>query len=186
MKLLDFLLLIPLLWGAVNGYRKGLLIEIVGVVAFVVAMIVGFKFLGLGMEILEPHVGRTLARRILPFIGFSVIFFPTVFLLNQFGYSIRRSLKYSLLGTFDSLVGGAVGLFTWVFGASVFFWLLSTMGVGIPAHRTEGTYLYPYIVPIAPVVITRAVEWLPAGSELIRDWKHEYLDREKETTPESM
>ena len=101
-------------------------------------------------------------------------------MLNQFGYSIRRSLKYSILGTFDSLVGAAVGLFTWVFGASVFFWLLSTMGVGIPAHRTEGTYLYPYIVPIAPVVITRAVEWLPAGSELIRDWKHEYLDGEKD------
>ena len=49
MKLLDLLLLIPLLWGAVNGYRKGLLIEIVGVVAFVVAMIVGFKFLGLAV-----------------------------------------------------------------------------------------------------------------------------------------
>ncbi|MBU1821209.1 MAG: CvpA family protein [Bacteroidetes bacterium] len=179
MKLLDLLILIPLLWGAVNGYRKGLLVEIVGIAAFVVAMIVGFKFLGLGMEILEPHIGHTLARRILPFIGFSIIFFPTVFLLNQFGYSIRRSLKYTLLGTFDSLAGGAVGLFTWVFGTSVFFWLLSTMGVDIPEHRTQETYVYPFIVPVAPVVITTAVEWMPRGSQLIRDWKHEYLDGER-------
>ncbi len=176
MKILDFLLLIPLLWGAVNGYRKGLLVEIIGVFAFVVAMIVGFKFLGLGMEILEPHIGHTLARRILPFIGFSVIFFPTIFLLNQFGYSIRKSLRYSLLGTFDSLAGASVGLFTWIFGTSVFFWLLGTMGVNIPEHRTQETYVYPFIVPVAPTVITAAVEWMPAGSQLIRDWKHEYLN----------
>ncbi len=181
MKLLDLLIGIPLLWGAVNGYRKGLLVEIIGIVAFVVAMIVGFKFLGLGMEILEPHIGHTMARRILPYIGFSILFFPTVFLLNQFGYSLRRSLKYSLLGTFDSLAGGAAGLFTWVFGTSVFFWLLNTMGVTIPEHRTENTYLYPFIVPVAPTVITTAVEWMPAGSQLIRDWKQDYLSDDDST-----
>ncbi|GAB2786354.1 hypothetical protein GCM10027275_33530 [Rhabdobacter roseus] len=183
MKLLDVLILIPLLWGAVNGYRKGLLIEIIGVVGFVVAMIVGFKFLGLGMEILAPHLSATLARRILPYIGFSVIFFPTIFLLNQFGYSIRRSLRYTILGTFDSLAGAVVGIFTWVFGTSVFFWLLSTIGVKIPAHRTEGTYLFPLIVPVAPTVITAAVNWMPAGSQLIRDWKQEYLGWHQNQTP---
>ncbi|HEV7347944.1 CvpA family protein [Telluribacter sp.] len=176
MMLLDVLILIPLLWGAVNGYRKGLLIEIIGVAGLVVAMVVGFKFLGLGMEVLSPYISASLARRILPYIGFSVIFFPTVFLLNQFGYSIRRTLRYSMLGTFDSLAGASVGIFTWVFGTSVFFWLLSTIGVRMPAHRTQGTYLFPVITPIAPKVITTAVEWWPAGSQLIRDWKSEYLD----------
>ena len=47
MKLLDVLILVPLLWGAVHGYRKGLLIEVIGIAGFVIAMILGFKFLGL-------------------------------------------------------------------------------------------------------------------------------------------
>jgi membrane protein required for colicin V production len=76
MKLLDILILIPLLWGAVNGYKKGLIIEIIGIGAFVAAIILGFKFLGLGMEILEPHTSAQLVRRALPFLGFAVIFFP--------------------------------------------------------------------------------------------------------------
>ncbi|GAB3176154.1 CvpA family protein [Telluribacter humicola] len=180
MMLLDVLILIPLLWGAVNGYRKGLLIEIIGVVGLVVAMVVGFKFLGLGMEILAPYISVSAARRILPYIGFSVIFFPTVFMLNQFGYSIRRTLRYTMLGTFDSLAGASVGIFTWVFGTSVFFWLLSTIGVRIPEHRTEGTHIFPLITPVAPQVITSAVEWWPTGSQLIRDWKREYLEGDQE------
>ena len=176
MKLLDVLILIPLLWGAVHGYRKGLLIEIIGILGFIIAMVLGFKFLGLGMEILTPYFSEGLAKRILPYVGFSAIFFPTIFLLNQFGYTIRRSLRYSILGTFDSFAGAMVGIFTWVFGISVFFWLVNMVGVKIPEHRTSETYLYPLVVPVAPHVITKALSVMPASTDLIREWKQDYLD----------
>ena len=164
-KTLDILIIIPLAWGAWNGYRKGLLIEVIAVIAFIVAMIVGFKFLGFGIDLLAPYISRELARKVLPWLGFSVIFFPTIFLINQMGYSLRKSLRYTLLGTFDSLVGAAVGIFTWVFGISVLFWLFSYMGVKIPANQTEGTYLYPLIRPVAPLVMDKAAVWVPKGLE---------------------
>ena len=179
MKLLDILILIPLLWGAIHGYRKGLLIEIIGIAGLVVAMILGFKFLGLGMEVLTPYFGDGTAKKILPYIGFSAVFFPTIFLLNQFGYRIRRSLRYSILGTFDSFAGAMVGIFTWVFGISVFFWLVNMIGVKLPEHRTADTFIYPLIIPVAPNVITKALSLMPEGSELIKDWKSEYLDKDK-------
>lgn len=176
MKLLDVLILLPLLWGALHGYRKGLLIEIIGILGMVVAMVLGFKFLGLGMEILTPYFSEGVARRILPYVGFSAIFFPTIFLLNQFGYTIRRSLRYSILGTFDSFAGAMVGVFTWVFGISVFFWLVNAIGVKIPSHRTDDTYLYPLVVPVAPTVITKALSLMPNGTDVIREWKRDYLE----------
>lgn len=179
MKLLDILILIPLLWGAIHGYRKGLLIEIIGIAGLVVAMILGFKFLGLGMEVLTPYFSDGTAKRILPYIGFSAVFFPTIFLLNQFGYRIRRSLRYSILGTFDSFAGAMVGIFTWVFGISVFFWLVNMIGVKLPEHRTADTFIYPLIIPVAPNVITKALTLMPEGSQLIKDWKSEYLDKDK-------
>ena len=175
MKLLDILILVPLLWGAVNGYKKGLMIEVIGIVAFVTAIVLGFKFLGLGMELLEPHTSARLVRKALPFLGFAVIFFPTVFLINQFGYWLRKSLKMTLVGAMDNFAGAVVGIFTWTFGVSVAFWLLSSMGIKFPEHRTEDTYLYPVIVPVAPVVIAEAVELLPSGHRLIEEWKKEYL-----------
>ncbi len=168
LKTLDILILIPLIWGAWNGYRKGLLIEIIAVVAFVVAMIVGFKFLSFGIDLLSPYISRDLARRLLPWLGFSVIFFPTIFMINQMGYSLRKSLRYTLLGTFDSIVGAAVGIFTWVFGISVLFWLFSYMGVEIPANQTQGTYLYPAIRPVAPAVMRKTAVWVPKGLQTLK------------------
>lgn len=163
-------MLVPLAWGAFNGYRKGLLVEIVGVAAFVVAMIVGFKFLRFGTDLLAPYITADLTRRFLPFIGFSVIFFPTIFMVNRLGYSLRSVLRYTLLGTLDNLAGAAVGVFTWVFGLSVFFWLLSTLGIEIPPKYGQGSLLYEYVVPIAPKIISVISDWIPIGGNLIREW----------------
>ncbi|GAB3505793.1 hypothetical protein GCM10027341_37960 [Spirosoma knui] len=171
MNTLDIFMIIPLAWGAFNGYRKGLLVEIVAVIAFVIAMIVGFKFLAFGIDLLSPYISRELARKLLPWLGFSVIFFPTVFMINQMGFALRRSLKYTLLGTFDSVAGAAVGLFTWVFGISVILWLFSYMGVKMPPRHTDGAFLYPYILPIAPNVMDKAAVWVPKGLEAGKKWR---------------
>lgn len=173
MNTLDLLMLIPLAWGAFNGYRKGLLVEVVAIIAFVVAMIVGFKFLAFGIELLSPYISRELARKLLPWLGFSFIFFPTVFMINRLGFALRRSLKYTLLGTFDSVAGAAVGLFTWVFGISVIFWLFSYMGVRMPPRHLNGAYLYPHIRPIAPTIMDRAAVWVPKGLEAGKKWRAE-------------
>lgn len=170
MNTLDLLILIPFAWGAFNGYRKGLLVEVVGVAAFVVAMIVGFKFLRFGTDLLAPYLTAALTRRFLPFIGFSVIFFPTIFMVNRLGYSLRSMLRYTLLGTLDNLAGAAVGVFTWVFGISVFFWLLSTVGIEIPPQYRSESLLYEYTVPIAPQIISVISDWIPVGGNLIREW----------------
>ncbi|GAB3777679.1 hypothetical protein GCM10028818_25270 [Spirosoma horti] len=178
MNTLDLLMLVPLAWGAFNGYRKGLLVEIVAVIAFVVAMIVGFKFLAFGIELLSPYISRELARKILPWLGFSIIFFPTVVMINQMGFAIRRSLKYSVLGTFDSVAGATVGVFTWVFGISVILWLFSYMGIKMPARQTETALIYPYIRPIAPKVMDKAAVWVPKGLDAGKKWRTEIVKSE--------
>lgn len=174
MSSIDLFIIIPLAWGAYNGYRKGLLIEIVGVLAFILAMIVGFKFLQFGTDLLAPYISTELTRRILPYLGFSVIFFPTVFLVNRLGYSLRNMLRYSILGTFDNLAGAAVGIFTWVFGISVFFWLLGTVNIQLPAKHSKDSFLVPLVAPVAPKIISNVSDWIPTGGNLIREWKREH------------
>lgn len=179
MNSLDLFMIIPLAWGAFNGYRKGLLVEVVAIIAFVLAMIVGFRFLSFGIDLLSPYISRELARKLLPWLGFSVIFFPTIFLVNQLGLSIRRSMKYTMLGTADSVAGAAVGLFTWLFGISVILWLLTYMGVKMPTRHTDGALLYPYVVPVAPKVMDKAAIWMPKGVEAGKEWRLQNLERER-------
>ena len=168
MNIIDLIIVIPLLWGAWRGYQKGLLIEIIGVAAFVVGIIIGFKFLGFGMNLLAPHIGEQLSNRFLPYLTFSFIFFPTIFLINRMGWMLRKALRMTILGTIDGFAGAIVGMFTWIFGISTLVWLLTTMDVKIPEKETKDSLLFPYIKIVAPTVISKVSDWIPAGGNLIK------------------
>lgn len=165
MKTIDLIILFPLLLGAYNGYKRGLLLEVIAIFAFVLAVVLGFKLLHVGLDFLSPYVNSS--NRFLPYFAFAIIFFPIIFLVNKLGSLLRKSLQYTLIGSFDSMAGAIVGIFTWAFGVSVFLWLINAVGVLIPNSAITDTFLYPVIVPIAPTVISKASALLPLGGDLI-------------------
>lgn len=154
-----------MLWGAYQGYRKGLLLEIIAIAAFIIAVVVGFKLLNVSLSSLSPYTGGK--GRFLPYFGFSVIFFPIIFLVNKLGRLMRNSLRYTLLGQFDSMAGAALGVFTWAFGISVFLWLIHAVGVVIPGEVVSKSYLYPFVKPFAPTMISKLSQLFPLGSDLL-------------------
>ncbi len=170
MKTLDIVLLIPLVWGAYNGYRKGLLMSFVAIAAFVIAVVLGFRLLHISLEWLAPHLAG-IPRRLLPYVGFSALFFPIIFMINKLGRMLRNSWKYTLIGSFDSIAGAIVGLFLWAFGVSVFLWLITAIGVQLPDTATSQTFVYPVVEPIAPAVINKSSGLLPAGKSLLESLK---------------
>lgn len=169
MNVLDIFLIVPLLWGAYRGYQRGLFIEIIGVIAFVIALVIGFKFLGFGMNLIAPAIGESLANRFLPYLSFMVIFFPTIFFINKIGWMLRRALRFTILGTIDGFAGALVGIFTWVFGISTFIWLMNTIEIRLPNELIKGSLVYPHIVQVAPTVISKVSDWIPTGGNIIKD-----------------
>jgi membrane protein required for colicin V production len=133
-----------------------------------VAIILGFKCLGFGMNFLAPHIGEQLSQRFLPYMAFSFIFFPIIFLLNRFGWQLRKAVRYTIFGTFDGMAGAFIGIFTWVFGISTFIWLLGSIDIHFPKETIKGSVLFPYVVQVAPTVISKVSDWIPAGGNLIK------------------
>jgi membrane protein required for colicin V production len=174
MKTLDIILLLPLAYGAWIGYSRGILIEVISVVAFIVSVVAGFKLLGLAVEWLAPHLGGGVAQRLLPYFGFSIIFFPIIFLIVRLGWLLRRTIKYTLLGSFDSLAGAIAGVFTWAFGISVFLWLIESVSIKLPAGSTDGSYVYAIVRPLAPTIMGKVTKDLvPKADDEYRKWKVE-------------
>lgn len=167
MSTTDIILLIPLFFGAYKGYQKGLFVEIVGIVAFILALVIGFKFLGFGMNFLSPFIGENLSNRFLPYLSFGLIFFPSIFFINKMGWMMRRALRFTILGTIDGFAGAVLGVFTWVFGISTLLWLITTIGIELPQKYTADSLLLPYIQQVAPTVISKVSDWIPAGGNLI-------------------
>ena len=164
MSKIDLLLAIPILIGAFNGYKKGLLIEIFGIAAFVAAIVIGFKFLSFGSYFLEQIIGKDTLVSISPYLSFFVIFIPTIFFIRKVGWLMRKAVRLTFLGTLDGLLGAFLGGFMTMFGVSVFLWLLSKTGISFPESFMKDAQYYTYVKDFAPNMLSTVLDYIPGGN----------------------
>jgi len=148
---LDVLILVVVLYGGYNGYRTGFTMALVTVLAFVLAVIGGFKLLHEGMALIDEHfeVGGVL----LPYLSFLLIFLIIIIVVNLVGKAFKSLLEMTLLGSIDKAAGGLLGVLKWAFGISVLFWISANFNFSLPDDWTEGSYLFPVLIDFAPSVI---------------------------------
>lgn len=164
MKTLDIILLVPLIFGAVLGFRKGLLVELIGIVAFVLAIIAGFKLMEVGMVYLDEYIDGF--NELLPFVSFIVIFLAIIILINMLGKLLKKMIDMTILGGFDNVAGGIVGLAKWAIGVSILLWLCANFGVELPGQG-EDLVLYPYLAELGPNIISRLDTVLPFAKDML-------------------
>ncbi|KYG78144.1 CvpA family protein [Roseivirga spongicola] len=164
MKTLDIILLIPLVFGAVLGFRKGLLLEIFGVLAFVLAIIGGFKLMETGMVYLSEYFEDF--DQLLPFISFLVIFLAIIILVNMLGKLLKKMIDLTLLGGFDKFAGAILGLVKWAIGVSILLWLVNNFGIELPGQEEE-LVLYPFLTELGPKLIASLDVVLPFAQEML-------------------
>ncbi|GAB5524291.1 MAG: hypothetical protein Roseis2KO_21630 [Roseivirga sp.] len=168
MKTLDIILLVPLIFGAVMGFRKGLLLEIVGILAFVLGIVGGFKLMELGMTYLDDYFEDF--DHLLPFISFLVIFLAILLLVNLVGKAVKKVMDMTLLGGVDKFAGAIVGLAKWAIGLSLVLWLTQNFGIVLPG-QDEDLVLYPYLAELGPNLIKSMSVVLPFAEEMIESIK---------------
>ena len=157
-------MLVPLIFGAVMGFRKGLLLEIVGILAFVLGIIGGFKLMELGMTYLEGYMDGF--DHLLPFISFLIIFIAILLLVNMLGKAVKKVLDMTLLGGVDKFAGAIVGIAKWAIGLSIILWLTHHFGIELPG-QDEDLVLYPYLTDLGPNLIQSLSVVLPFAEEMI-------------------
>lgn len=146
------------------GFRKGLLIEVIGIVAFVLAIIAGFKLMEMGMTILAEYIeGYT---ELLPFLSFIIIFLGIILLINMLGKLLKKMIDMTILGGFDKAAGAVVGLLKWAIGVSILLWLCLNFGVALPGQE-EDLVLYPFLAELGPNLIASLDSVLPFAQDML-------------------
>jgi len=146
------------------GFRKGLLIEIIGIIAFVLAIIAGFKLMEVGITILSEYIdGYT---ELMPFISFIVIFLAIILLINMLGKLLKKMIDMTILGGFDRAAGAVVGLLKWAIGVSILLWLCLNFGVELPG-QSDDLVLYPFMAELGPNLISRLDTVLPFAQDML-------------------
>jgi membrane protein required for colicin V production len=160
---IDVVILLLLALGAYEGYKKGLLMSIVGIFGFVLAIVLGIYFM--------EFVGNWLASETdqealaLPIVAFLLIFFGTLFLINIAGRALKKMLGLVLLGGLDSLGGAVLGIVRTGFFISLLVWVLGKLELeSLKKWQADSTYL-AFIEPLTPEVLELLDPILPSVKE---------------------
>lgn len=165
MNILDLLLLIPIVSGAISGFRKGFIIGVISLLALILGVMGGFYFLNWGVSLLVNEFG--LSGRFLPILAFLMIFIGIILIVNFIGTILKKIIHMILLGGLDKMAGALVGAFMWAFLVSALIWVASVFRMDFPSDWREGSLLFSYVKPIAPMVVGLFDGVVPAASDLL-------------------
>lgn len=165
MNTLDIIILVPLIFGAYKGFRKGMLMELVSMLALLLAVICSFYFMQKGVALLAPHLGND--NSLLPVFSFVIIFVAVLMGVFYLGKILKKVLDVTLLGSLDDVAGAIVGLLKWGLVFSVFLWLFDKGGIILPDSLTAKSVLFPYVVAYAPVMLDTVSAVLPFANDLV-------------------
>jgi len=138
--------------------------EIVSILALILAVIGGFKLLHEGMGFLQDNFD--LSGKLLPYISFLLIFVAIIVLVNLLGKAVKKMLDMTLLGGFDNLAGALIGIFKWAFGLSVLIWIFNYFEITLISQYSEEAVIYPIVTSFAPTIVNYISILLPFAGDL--------------------
>ena len=167
MNTLDIIIIIPLVFGAFKGFRKGMLMELVSMLALLLAVICSFYFMEKGVSLLIPYLGTD--NSLLPVFSFAIIFIVVLMGVFYLGKALKKVLDVTLLGSVDDVAGGVLGLLKWGLVFSIFLWLFDKGGILLPESYTQNSIIFPYIVAYAPRLLGFVTGLLPFADNLVTE-----------------
>lgn len=127
--------------GAFFGYKKGLILELISIVAFVLAIFGGFKLLHVGMEYVSKVYDGF--GTLLPFVAFLVLFVLIIILVNTVGKILKKIIDWTPLGFFDNILGAVLGVLKWALAISIVIWVISALNIDFADEKLSESRILP-------------------------------------------
>lgn len=151
MNILDIILLVPLLWFAYRGFKRGLVIELASLAGLLLGIFAAIHFSWFAGELLEKYF--SLEEKYLAIISFAVTFLAVVFLVYALGKLIEKVIDMVALGFLNKTFGALFGILKAVLVLSVILLVITSLDKRekvLTPEAKEGSVLYR---PVASVVL---------------------------------
>jgi membrane protein required for colicin V production len=168
MNIIDLICLLPLAFAVINGFRKGLVIEIASLLAFILAIIACLKLTHWVMELLHPIAGDS---KWLPFISYLVIFIGVYILVLWIGKLVEKAIQVVQLGLFNRVLGMIFSTLRMCFFISLVFWMLDLAHL-VPKETKDQSITYKALHHFAADTITFLSNHIPVVKGEIDQVEH--------------
>ena len=173
MNYLDIIIAIILFLFGLQGLRKGLIREVVALLAFGVGIYGAMHFSDFTAAHLQDFM--EINPQYLNTVAFVLTFIVLVVLVNVIGQLITKAVKSLNLGFFDKLGGFLFGALKGVLLCSITILVLNNLlWIGVVKEEVrQQSFLYPYV--------EKTVPYLYKGFDLVKGYAQEMLPEQEES-----
>lgn len=149
---LDVVLALPILWGVYNGYQKGLISQVLGIISLVIGIYMGIHHGNLVFFLLEGKVSDTY----IPIISFAIIFTTIVVLGILLSKAIEKMLAFIQLKQLNKIGGivfAVIKVLLFLLAGIYFFEKWDTKNSIINGEIKKESVLYPLLVKTSSIIL---------------------------------
>ena len=166
MTALDILLLLPLGVGVVKGYRRGLVLEVVSLLAFALGVVGGLLLLSAAIPVVRTYLGEL--HGLLPLVAFLLVLVAIMWGVHLLGGLLKKAVHLTPLGVLDNLLGAAAGGLKWLLGLSLLLYGTALAGLPLlPASVRAGSVVLPWVQRATPLALHLMGYVLPFAQHLL-------------------
>lgn len=154
MNIVDVILALILLYGAVRGFFRGFFAELASLVGFIAGIYGAVYFSHILSDFLADRV--TWNIEFVNLIAFAITFILIVFLISLAGSFLTKIANFAMLGILNRLFGAAFGFIKVAFITSVIIMFFSATNedINIVEQETiDESVLYPPVKILAPTIL---------------------------------
>jgi len=164
MNVIDIILIVPLLYAAWNGFKKGFIIELFTLLALLVGIYCGIHFSDWTAQKIQENI--TIEAKYLPVVAFTVTFLAVGAMVYFAGKMLERMIKVVNLSPINKIMGVVFSLLKMIYTLSILLILIETYderGNFVPTETKENSILYSPVKRTASATIPAIEEstiWL--------------------------
>jgi membrane protein required for colicin V production len=163
---IDFIFTIIIVIAIFKGYRKGLVLAIFSILAFIIGLAAALKLSAFVADKLKDNM--SISYHWLPFISFVVVFFIVVLLVNLGARLIQKSFDVVLLGWANKLSGAILYIILYLIVFSIFLFYLEKSRL-IKPETIASSKTYSFVAPLAPKVIDNFGKIIPFFKDMFSE-----------------
>jgi membrane protein required for colicin V production len=161
--LIDLIFFVLIIFACIKGSRKGFIIALFSVVAFIVGLAAALKLSAVVASKLSENVN--ISGKWLPVIAFILVFLVVALLVNLGGRLIQKSFEIAMLGWLNRIAGILLYILIYTIIYSIFLFYGIQLHI-IKEEAILSSKMYPYIQPIGPIVINKIGSIIPIFKDL--------------------
>lgn len=159
--LLDIVLAVPLLWGAIRGFRKGLILEVTSLLALFLGAYAALFFSDVAAVWIDARFA--IGEAYIGLVAFATTFIAVAVGVHFLGRVMEKIVDITALKPVDRL-GGVVFATgrAWLFWSIVVLILQGSIGTGwMPDAWMEDSRLWPWLDGSARTLLPIIDPWIP-------------------------